>query len=409
MVISKEWLFMSWLNRDKAYTVAPVLGYNCIIYFILIIQLSSCSPTLKVGIIAGLTGSQSELGVAGRNGAMFRFEEENTRRGRNRFMLTVEDDQNDQYRIPGLVQNLRRAGVAVAIGPFTSTIALAATKEAEDLLFVSPTASAKRLAGLDDMLVRLMGSVEAAALNLAKVMKERNSLGSVAAVWDSNNRIYAEDYLEAFATGWGPDKGWVEVGSVEVGSVGRGSVPDWQQSTMSSRAFDSAANDGLLLATAFLAGSGADSVLIIASGSNAASIIRMLRREQFDGLIMVAGWAVTSDLSAWGTETLEGVVFSQQYDPAFDGPRFVEFKKNFMDRFGTEPSFGAIFGYEAADLVIRAMDKGKNRNASAIKKNLLSLAPFESLQGKLQLDEFGDPIRGVFMFQFRSGIPVRLE
>lgn len=249
------------------------------------------------------------------------------------------------------------------------------------------------------MLLRLMGSVEAAAMNLASVMKDRYSLGSVAAIWDSNNNIYSEDYLEAFASGWGTDDAWVE------GS----SVPDWQQDSLFSSTFDSSTNDGLLMATSFLVDSGADSVLIIASGSNAASIIRMLCRENFDGLIMVSGWAVTSDLSAWGTETLEGVVFSQQYDPSFDGPRFVNFKKNYLDRFGTEPSFGAISGYEAADLVIRAMDKGFNRSASAIKQNILSLEPHEALQGNLHLDSFGDPVHGVFMFHFRSGIPVRLE
>jgi branched-chain amino acid transport system substrate-binding protein len=385
-------------KTGSACTVVHIL-WCFLLPFLFVIQLAACSPPLTVGIIAGLTGSQSELGVAGRNGAMFRFEEENSSRGMNRFLLTIEDDQNDPRRVPDLVQRLRRAGVTVAIGPFTSTIALAVTKEGEDLLFVSPTASAKRLAGLDDMVVRLMGSVEAAAMNLAMVMKDRYSLASVAAIWDRNNSIYAEDYLEAFATGWEPGASWLE----------EASIPDWQRGSMFSRAFDSTTNDSLLEASIFLAGSGADSVLVIASGANAASAIRILRREKFDGLIMVAGWAVTSDLSAWGTETLEGVVFSQQYDPAFDGPRYLDFKKAYLDRFGTEPSFGAIFGYEAADLVIRAMEKTSRGSASAIKANILSIEPFESLQGDLKLDRYGDPERAVFMFQFKSGIPVRLE
>lgn len=379
------------------YLVIPSL----FILLLLIFQLAACSPPLKVGIIAGLTGSQSELGVAGRNGAMFRFEEENARRGMNRFRLTVEDDQNDTQRIPGIVEKFRKEGVTVAIGPFTSTIAFAVLDEAEELLFVSPTASARRLAGLDDMLVRLMGSMEAAAMNLASRMKERYNLDTVAAVWDSNNRIYAEDYLEAFSAGWDAGTGWL--------SLDGGDVPDLKNGFLFSRAFNSTSSDELLIASRFLVESGASSVLIIASGSNAASLIRLLRREQYSGLIMVAGWAVTSDLSAWGTETLEGVVFSQQYDPGLANSRFLDFKRSFMDRFGTEPSFGAIFGYEAADLVIRAMDDTSKRSATAIKRSILTLEPFEALQGTLQLDRFGDPVRGVYMFQFRSGIPVRLE
>ncbi len=118
----------------SVYKATHTLWYP-IILCLFIIQLAACSPPLTVGILAGLTGSQSELGVAGRNGAMFRFEEENAHRGMNRFVPMVENDQNEPQRVPKLVQSLRRAGVAVVVGPFTSTIALAVTKEKEELLF----------------------------------------------------------------------------------------------------------------------------------------------------------------------------------------------------------------------------------------------------------------------------------
>jgi branched-chain amino acid transport system substrate-binding protein len=376
-----------------------------IVHFLLpmlfVCLLAACSQPIRVGILAGLTGPQSELGVAGRNGAIFRFEEENTRRGMNRFYVSIKDDQNDTQRLPGIVDGFRKSGITVVLGPFTSTIALALVETDNDLLFVSPTASADRLAGHDDMLVRMMGSVEAAAMNLARVMKERNKLDSLSAVWDINNRIYAEDYLEAFAAGWDPDASWINMSGT--------AVPDSRQGPLLCSSFDFTKNEELLLASRFLVGSGQDSVLIIASGSNAASIIRLLRREEFSGLIMVAGWAVTSDLSAWGTETLEGVVFSQQYDPGLTTVRFTEFKRSFLERFGTEPSFGAVFGYEAADLVIKAFDQAPRRSAAAIKQTILSMEPFETLQGNFQMDSFGDPLRGVFLFQFRSGVPVRME
>jgi branched-chain amino acid transport system substrate-binding protein len=389
---------MRWSNQAGPSRTATAYWRSGVV-LLLALLMTACSPSLNVGIIAGLTGAHSELGVAGRNGALFRFEEENARRGMNRFVLTMEDDQNDPERVPVIIDRFHKAGIPVVIGPFTSTIALAVTKEDPELLFVSPTASAKRLAGLDDMLVRLMGSVEAAAMNLAREMKTRYSLSSVAVVWDINNRIYAEDYLEAFTSGWGADGNWMK-DDPTTGSQG---------GPLSGRGFDAASSEGLISAASFLSESNADSVLIIASGSNTASIIRILRREQYRGLIMVAGWAITSDLSEWGTDTLEGVVFSQQYDPAFDGPRFVAFKKNFIERFGSEPSFGAIFGYEAADLVIRAMGQGSRQTPQELKKKILALDPFEALQGRLQLDSFGDPVRGVFLFQFRSGQPVRIE
>ena len=231
-------------------------------------------------------------------------------------------------------------------------------------------------------------------------MKKRYGLNSIAVVWDSNNSIYAEDYLEAFSSGWGADAGWW---------LNEATATEGHQGVLSGRSFDAKLSSEVHEAACFLVDSGADSVLIIASGTNTASIVRMLRRENYKGLIMVAGWAITSDLSEWGTETLEGVVFSQQYDPAFTGPQFVEFQNKYMDRFGTAPSFGAIFGYEAADLVIRAMDNSARLDAQGLKRSILSLGPFEALQGNLHLDSFGDPQRGVYQFQFCSGLPVRIE
>lgn len=365
---------------------------------ILGVLLAACSSSHTVGIIAGMTGPPAELGIAGRNGIIFRFEEENSRRGMNRFVLTIEDDQNNPARVPGIIDRFQKAGVSVVIGPFTSTIALSVIDQQPTILFVSPTASAKRLSGLDDMLICLMASIEAAAHDLGREMRERYQLDSVAVVWDINNRIYAEDYLEAFTLGWG---------SAIKGALS-GNPPSSQKRGLYGRGFDSNSNEDLLSAAKFLAESEADSVLIIASGANTASIIRILRREAYDRLIIVSGWAVTSDLSVWGVETLEGVVFSQQYDPAFDGSRFLEFKKNYRERFGTDPSFGAIFGYEAADLIIRVLKTGQRQNPLRIKRDILALDPFEALQGKLILDSFGDPERNSFLFQFRSGQPVRL-
>ena len=366
---------------------------------LLILQLSSCSRTVQVGIVAGLTGVQSELGVAGRDGALLRFEQESTKSGINRFTVLIEDDKNDPQLIQEISQRFNDSGVGVAIGPFTSTTALAAAQSPGKVLFVSPTASAGRLSGQDDMLIRLMGSVEATAMKLAHYARTKLGVMSVAAVWDIRNRIYAEDYLTAFASGWESGARWQEISTTY----------EYKSNPLISHAFNSNTEDSLVLASEFLEHSQADAVLLIANGSNASSIIRMLRRDGYNGVIIVSGWAVTSDLRTWGTESLEGVVFSQQYDPDLDSPRFKAFRQEYFNRFGLEPSFAAIFGYEAADLVIRALTNGSPHDADSIKRSILSLTPFESLQGRLQLDDFGDPLREPFTYQFQSGIPVRIQ
>lgn len=68
-----------------------------------------------------------------------------------------------------------------------------------------------------------------------------------------------------------------------------------------------------------------------------------------------------------------------------------------------------MFGYEAADALLRAYAASRARDAEGLKRALLSLAPFEGLQGPFSFDEFGDPLRDAFVFEFRDGSTVRLR
>lgn len=351
-----------------------------------------------VGVVAGLSGIQSELGVAGRNGAILRVEEANAEDGR--FRVVAMDDRNDPAAVPGIIAELEAQGVAAVIGPFTSSLTAAALEKPGKLLLISPTASAKRFHGHDDRLLRIMASADVAAVKLADTARDLLGSGGVIAMWDARNRIYAEDYLAAFAAAWRSGAVWSELSSPELASGAEAELVSWGFSS------EEACLSG---ASAVASGAGRRDALLIANGADAATMIRRLRRDGFAGRVLVAGWAVTSDLAGQGTGVLDGVVFSQQYDLAQRSPPLDAFKARYRARFGEEPSFGAVFGYEAADALLRAYAASRARDAEGLKRALLSLAPFEGLQGPFSFDEFGDPLRDAFVFEFRDGSTVRLR
>lgn len=351
-----------------------------------------------VGVVAGLSGIQSELGVAGRNGAILRVEEANAEGGR--FRVVAMDDRNDPAAVPGILAELEAQGVAAVIGPFTSSLTAAALEKPGKLLLISPTASAKRFRGHDDRLLRIMASADVAAVKLADTARDLLGSGGVVALWDARNRIYAEDYLAAFAAAWRPGAIWSALAAPELGSGVAAELVSWGFSSE---------DECLLGASAVASGASGRDALLIANGADAATMIRRLRRDGFAGRIMVAGWAVTSDLAGQGTGILNGVVFSQQYDLAQRSAPLDAFKERYRTRFGEEPSFGAVFGYEATDALLRAYAASRARDAEGLKRALLSLAPFEGLQGPFSFDEFGDPLRDAYVFEFRDGSTVRLR
>lgn len=336
--------------------------------------------------------------MAGRNGAILRIEEANAAGGR--FRIVAMDDRNDPAAVPGILAELEALGVAAVIGPFTSSLTAAALEKPGELLFISPTASAKRFRGHDDPLLRIMASADLAAARLAETARELLGSRGVIAIWDKRNRIYAEDYLAAYSAAWRPGAVWSALDSPELASGAEAGLVSWGFSSE---------DECLVGASALASGSRGRDALLIANGADAATMIRRLRRDGFAGRIMVAGWAVTSDLAGQGTGILNGVVFSQQYDLAQRSPPLEVFKARYRARFGEEPSFGAVFGYEATDALVRAYAASRARDAEGIKRALLSLPPFEGLQGPFSFDEFGDPLREAYVFEFREGSTVRLR
>jgi len=235
------------------------------------------------------------------------------------------DDRNDPASVPGILDELEAQGVVAVIGPFTSSLTAAVLERPGRILFTSPTASAKRFHGHDDRLLRIMASADLSAAMLAESARDYLGSKGVIAVWDERNRIYAEDYLAAYSAAWRPGAVWSELASPGLARSAEADLVSWGFSSE----YECLSGASAVAS----AGSGRDA-LLIANGGDAATMIRRLRRDGFTRRIMVAGWAVTSDLAGQGTGILNGVVFSQHYDLAQRSPPLDAFKARYRARFG---------------------------------------------------------------------------
>ena len=366
-------------KRTIRSIVSPVLA--CAVLAIA----AGCAKPVPIGIVAGLTGPRADLGTAGRDGALLRFKEE--RGASRRFDLIVEDDRDDPADFRAAIGRLMEAGAAVAIGPFTAGMAEEASAIGPGFLFVSPTVDAERFEGQDDNLVRLMGSEDDAAAKLATAARRGWAIRSACVLWDRRDRVYAEDYMAAFTRSWRAEGGEEPI----------------------DFGFDGNEPGSMLEAIGKALADRADGVLVIAGGANAAAIVRRLKRDGFAGRIMLAGQAVTSGVAVHATTSLDGVVFALQYDPTSHEPALAALRRRYRDRYGLEPTYAAVLGYEAADLLLSALAASPGRDAASVKTALLGLGPVDGVQGTLGLDGYGDTRRKAFLFEFWHGAVVRLE
>ncbi|OHD82790.1 MAG: hypothetical protein A3J97_06990 [Spirochaetes bacterium RIFOXYC1_FULL_54_7] len=81
---------------------------------------------------------------------------------------------------------------------------------------------------------------------------------------------------------------------------------------------------------------------------------------------------------------------------------------SYTTRYGEEPEFGALYGYEAMSILAAAIRKARKTDGPAIKKALLSTRSYHGLHNEIVINKYGDTDRPYYLYEVRNGVFVRL-
>ncbi len=351
---------------------------------LLLALLTACGKPepLRVGLLAGLSGSVADLGESGRAGAQLAVEEINQAGGvKGRLLeLRARDDAQDPAIARSAVAALAGEGVVAIVGPMTSSVAqavLPATTEA-GLVLLSPTASASSLGRQDDALLMLQSTTRYNARQAADY-HARRGLRRVAALYDTRNRVYTQDWITGYREA----------------SVARGvrlvqAVP-----------FTSGQEDSYLQAVRQLHSGEIDGLMFVA---NAVDTVRLLLLARQNGLRQPAlgdTWSATEQLIELGGQAVEGMSSIQLFNRELDTPRYQGFLRAYRARFSTEPGFASVAAYDAVQALAQALRQ--QEDGETLKQALLKAGPYEGLQERWNFDAYGDVQRQTFVTIVRSG------
>lgn len=360
----------------------PVRRRHALLATVFALPLAACqrAPQLvKVGFVGGLSGSVAELGVQGRNGALLAVETLNQRDG-PRYELLVQDDQQDAQRIVAAIDALARDGVAFAIGPMTSAMAVAALPAADrhQLPLISPTATTDELSGRKDLFFRVGTAAAIGARQLGEQL-HRRGMASLAIVMDHKNRAYSAGFGVAAA------ERFAALGGQVGGRIG-----------YEERSPDFGAIAEQLLATR------PQAVLIVTGVGDAALLAQQLRRRQPEVQLAVSPWAANAQFLQVGARAVEGCLALQALDLDSPVPAYVDFRNRFKTRFGDLPATPAVQSYDA--LMVGAAALAAAGSRAALPKQLSDPAkPWPGLLGEYRFDAFGDTERPLHLAEVRDG------
>lgn len=346
--------------------------------------LGACGPrpTLRIGLLGGLSGSVADLGEAARAGAQLAVEQCNAEGGIHgrQLELLPRDDAQDPEQARAAMAAFERDRVVAIIGPMTSAMAeavLPASARA-NLVLISPTVSASRLLGRDDMLFMALTSTQHNARQAAHYHASRG-LRRVLALYDTRNSTYSEDWLSVYRQAIGTQGGQLVQ-----------AVP-----------FSSGQEDSYQAAVRQLRGREADAIIYVANAVDTVRLLLLVRQAGWRLPALGVTWSATEQLLELGGREVEGMSSIQLFNRELETPRYQVFLRSYRERFAQEPGFASIAAYDATQALIQALRQ--QRADQSVKQALLQAGPYEGLQERWNFDPYGDVQRRNYITIVKGG------
>nr|WP_320132518.1 ABC transporter substrate-binding protein [uncultured Holophaga sp.] len=347
--------------------------------------LAACGRSpIPVGFAGQMTGRQAELGVQERNGAQMAIDACNRAGGigGHPVRLLALDDAGLPAQAREVDRRLIGEKVVAIIGHCTSgqTLAGLEVTTPAGVPLIGPTVSTPDLSGRDDLFFRVYPSFGESARIFARHIRQQVPQGSLGVLLDEDNAGYTQTYAAAFRSAYRAAGG----GPLELSGFSAASQPAF----------------GPLLTE--LRRKGTRALLIIASDNDTALIAQQARLQGWRVPLFAAAWAQTSTLIQSGGRAVEGLQLEQSFAPDRATPRYGAFAEAYEVRFGQPPSFGAAFGFEAAQVLLAALVRTGGRR-EGLKEALLATRDFPGLLDTFSLDRFGDVSRPFYLSEIREG------
>lgn len=345
---------------------------------------------IHLGLIAGLTGRTADLGTGGRNGVQLAVEQANAAGGINgrKIRLTIKDDASNIETAKQVAAELVGAKVVAIVGPMTSAVAVAVAPIATEagILMMAGTVTTKELAGRDDQFFRAIATTEQHAATMAEYLFEQRKVRSATLLVNLLNRAYTESWAADFTRPF---------------ELRGGKVRRVEYTGGDSIRFDE-------LARQLLAGA-PDAVILVTHTLDAANIATQLAKLKSRALHVTSEWAGTGKLIELGGKDVEGFVVPQYLDPTNRSPAYLAFRDAYQQRFREEAGYPAMAGYNATNIVLRALKE--RRAEEALKQTLLRIRSFDTTQEQVRFDDFGDVRSTTFLMEIRAAqyVPVHRD
>ncbi|MCX6232942.1 MAG: ABC transporter substrate-binding protein [Bacteroidetes bacterium] len=337
---------------------------------------------IKIGAILPLTGSASAYGIDCKKGIEMAISEINSKSTKMKYELVIEDDKTDPNQAVSATQKLISINkVKFIIGTVTSSsmLAISPIVEQNKVVLLSPSASNPKITEAGEYIFRNWISDNFEGKVMARYIYIEENFKEASVLYINND--YGNGLREVFKT--------------EYQKLGGRVVFD--------EGFNQDQTDFKTLLSKIKI---SDSKVIFMPGyyKEMANILIQAKNINFN--IPFRGTVTCEEpqlVKIAGVATNNIIYTIPYYNPNSSHSINKNFSNSFLKKYGSVPGIFAGHGYDAAYILIQAIEKSDNKTTAEVKNNILNTKTFIGVTGKTTFDSNGDVYKPVAIKKIENG------
>lgn len=336
--------------------------------------------TIKIGVVLGLTGKYSDLGLNEKNGVILAFDKINYQINNKKVELIFKDDKQNKEVNTKVINELIKDNVKYIIGNATSSmskVTLEIISKHNDIFQISPTASSSQFSNKDDNFFRVQTANSTKHYASLIDLLAENNAKNIYLIGDKNNKTYLADYIHMF---------------------------DNNKNIKYKEIIDSHLPFKEILEKV----KDADFIVQVQNSIDSANLIQYLRINKNFTPVISSGWAKTEDFLENSGKWADGIYFISSNYINYENKEYQKFANDFYKIFKYQSNRSNIQGYQAASILIDALQNG-NKKVDDIKRYIIKKETFTIAGDKISFNKYGDIKTPYYIFKVMNNKFVKVK
>jgi branched-chain amino acid transport system substrate-binding protein len=220
---------------------------------------------------------------------------------------------------------------------------------------------------------------------MAQFLFKEKGIRTAVCVFDIKNKAYTKGWFENFKVEF------EALGGSIIGEVSFESGPDIHFNALAKVALEKKP----------------DAVILVTGAMDAAMMAQQIELTGEDITVATCEWAATEQLLKLGGASVEGVFVSQFFDRDSKAASYEKFSNDFVARFASQPGFASVGGYDAATVVMDALEA--RTESEHLKDTIKRVSTFTGVQGAIVIDPMGESDRITHLSVVNNGAFISVE